>query len=248
MTAGPRPAGGPRPSTGHRRGIVSYVRRTTRLTETQQHAWDRFADRWVVPVPEGPRETSVDPSAEPFDLAALFGRDAPLAVEIGSGSGESLVAMAAARPELDVLAFEVYQPAVASTLSRINRAGVDNVRVVMADAVEGLTLLLGPDALSELWLFFPDPWHKLKHRKRRLVTSAFADLVAARMRPGGQWHLATDWQDYANQMLRVLTEHEAFENLHEQWAPRWEARPVTKFEAKGTAAGRTIRDLTFRRR
>nr|WP_269449881.1 tRNA (guanosine(46)-N7)-methyltransferase TrmB [Auraticoccus cholistanensis] len=183
-----------------------------------------------------------------MDLPALFGRRAPLVVEIGSGNGEALVAAAQARPEVDLLAFEVYQPAVASTLSRIERAGVTNVRLLMADAVGGLRLLLGPDSVSELVVLFPDPWHKLKHRKRRLVTPAFADLVAERMVPGGLWHLATDWADYANQMLRVLGEHPRFENLHADWAPRPASRPLTKFEAKGLERGRVIRDLTFRRR
>lgn len=235
------------PGAEHRRSIKSYVRRTTRLNETQQHAWDRFAERWVVDVPEGPRETTIAPGTPPLDLAGVYGRRAPLAVEIGSGTGESLVALAQARPEVDVLAFEVYQPAVASTLSRINRVGVENVRLAMVDAVQGLTVLLGESALSELRVFFPDPWHKLKHRKRRLVTPALADLVASRMVPGGLWHLATDWQDYATQMLRVLEAHPCFENLHDGWAPRLEDRPVTKFETKGLEKGRTIRDLTFRR-
>lgn len=239
-------AGG-QPAVEHPRVIKSYVRRTTRLNETQQHAWDRFADRWVVDVPEGPRETTIADGTPPLDLPEVFGRRAPLAVEIGSGTGESLVAMAGERPELDVLAFEVYQPAVASTLSRIHREGVENVRLAMVDAVQGLTVLLPEAALTELWVFFPDPWHKLKHRKRRLVTPAFADLVASRMVPGGLWHLATDWQDYATQMLRVLTAHPSFEDVHDGWAPRLPARPVTKFETKGLEKGRTIRDLTFRR-
>lgn len=244
----PGPAGPAAPRSGHPRQVVSYVRRTTRLNETQQHAWERFADQWVVPVPEGPRETTIAPGTPPLDLEAVFGRRAPLVVEIGSGTGESPVATAEQRPDVDVLAFEVYQPAVASTLSRINRAGVTNVRMLMVDAVEGLRVLLGPASLSELRVFFPDPWPKLKHRKRRLVTPEFADLVASRMIPGGRWLLATDWADYATQMLRVLEDHPDVENVHDGWAPRATDRPVTKFETKGLERGRVIRDLEFRRR
>ncbi|HEX8488926.1 MAG TPA: tRNA (guanosine(46)-N7)-methyltransferase TrmB [Propionibacteriaceae bacterium] len=238
---------GPRPRVT--REIVSFVRRSARLSDSQRKAWDDHADRWVVDVPRGDTDTSIDPTFV-VDLDDLFGRPAPLIVEIGSGMGGSLVPMARDRPDRNVLAFEVYQPAVARTLAKLARERVDNVRLVQADAVEGLTTMIGPGAIDELWLFFPDPWHKSRHHKRRLLTPAFVDLVASRMRPGARWRLATDWADYALQMRQVLDEHPAFagENPWQGWSPRWDARPVTRFEERGLEAGRTIVDLTYRRR
>ena len=233
------------------REVVSFVRRSTRMNPSQQRAWDTLRETYVVEVPRGASHTSISPDAR-LDWTAVFGRDAPLAVEIGSGAGENLAALALARPDLNIVAFEVFTPAVASTLARLAREGVDNVRIVTANGVEGLDLLFGQQQLTELWTFFPDPWHKARHHKRRLVSTAFADLVAARLASGALWRLATDWEDYALAMREVLDPHPAFENVHattdEGWAPRWDARPVTRFEARGLTAGRTIRDLTFRRR
>lgn len=230
------------------REIVSFVRRSARLSPGQRRAWDEHADRWVLDVPRGETETSIAPGYS-VDLAEVFGREAPLVVEIGSGMGSSLVPMAQRRPESNVLAFEVYQPAVARTLAKLARDGVDNVRLVQADAVEGLMTLVPGGAVDALWLFFPDPWHKSRHHKRRLLTPAFVDLVASRMRPGAEWRLATDWEDYALQMRQVLDDHEAFDNDHPGgWAPRWSERPVTRFEERGLAAGRSVFDLTYRRR
>ena len=244
------------PTASHRvqrvhREVVSYVRRSARMNESQQRAWDAHASRWVIEVPQRELSTSIAADAA-VDWAARFKRDAPLAVEIGSGAGENLAALALARPDLNIVAFEVFTPAVASTLARLAREGVDNVRIVTANGVEGLDLLFGQQQLTELWTFFPDPWHKARHHKRRLVSTAFADLVAARLASGALWRLATDWEDYALAMREVLDPHPAFENVHattdEGWAPRWDARPVTRFEARGLTDGRTIRDLTFRRR
>lgn len=230
------------------REIVSFVRRSARLTTGQRRAWDDHANRWVLDVPRGDTDTSIAPGFS-VDLTDVFGRMAPLIVEIGSGTGSSLVPMAQQRPDSNVLAFEVYQPAVARTLARLARDGVDNVRLVQADAVEGLAALVPPGSVDALWLFFPDPWHKSRHHKRRLLTPAFVDLVASRMKPGAEWRLATDWEDYAWQMRQVLDGHDAFANVHPGgWAPRWEARPVTRFEERGVAAGRSIFDLTYRRR
>jgi tRNA (guanine-N7-)-methyltransferase len=199
-------------------------------------------------VPRAGTETSIDPDFS-LDLAELFGRAAPLVVEIGSGSGGSLVPMARERPESNVLAFEVFEPAVARTLARLAREAVGNVRLVQANAVEGLRTLLDVGSIDELWLFFPDPWHKSRHHKRRLLTPDFVDLAASRMKPGAHWRLATDWEDYAVQMRQVLDQHEALANLFPgDWAPRWGARPVTRFEERGLEAGRAIFDLTYRRR
>lgn len=230
-----------------RRGIVSFVRRGGRITIAQQRNLDRYRDRWVIEAP-APTAEPAEP-VEPLDLTAIFGRQAPLIVEIGPGMGESLVPMAAARPEATVLAFEVYPPAIGSILGKIADAGIDNLRVVEADAAAGLERLLPADSIDRLWTFFPDPWPKKKHHKRRLVDRSFADLVAARMKRHGIWRLATDWEDYAGQMREALDDHPRFVNEYrEGWAPRWEQRPMTRFEQRGISAGRHIFDLAYRRR
>ena len=237
------------PAAPHRvhREVVSYVRRSARMNESQRRAWDAHASRFVVDVPARDLSTSVAADAH-VDWAAEFGRVAPLVVEIGPGAGETLVAVARARPEVDLVAFEVYQPAVASLLARVARAEVDNVRVVLANGVEGLEKLFAPGSVSELWTFFPDPWHKARHHKRRLVSPALADLVAARLTSDGVWRLATDWPDYAAWMRDVLDTHPALVNVHAGWAPRWDARPLTRYEARGLAAGRPVADLAYARR
>jgi tRNA (guanine-N7-)-methyltransferase len=231
-----------------RRGVVSFVRRSPRLTPQQQRLWDRYHDRWLIEVPRDQNSTSVDPD-HGIDLAAEFGRSAPLIIEIGPGMGESLVPMAAARPEANVLAFEVYRPAIARILAKIDKQGVENVRVIQANAVDGLRRIAPEAGVEELWMFFPDPWHKSKHRKRRLLNHDFADLVASRLRPGAVWRLATDWEDYAKQMRTVLDDHAGFVSLHPGgYAPRWQDRPVTKFEQRGIDEGRQIFDLAYQRR
>jgi tRNA (guanine-N7-)-methyltransferase len=213
----------------------------------QRRAWEHHYDRYVLPVPRDQTSTSIAPGAI-LDLEAVFGREAPLTVEIGPGMGDSLVPMALARPDVDILAFEVYQPAIASTLAQLAANDVPNVRIVQADAVAGLRHLVPAASVGEVWMFFPDPWHKARHRKRRLLSPDFVDLVASRMQVGGIWRLATDWQDYAGQMRQVIEGHPAFANAHSgSWAPRWEARPLTRFERRGLEAGRQVYDLTYRR-
>lgn len=219
------------------REVLSYARRGSRFTPRQQAAWAAHRDAWVIP------DEAVD---EPgFGWARWFGREAPLIVEIGSGVGEATVALAAARPQYDVVAFEVWRPGVASTLERLAEAGVANVRLCLVDAVWSLEHLVAPGGLAELWTFFPDPWHKKRHHKRRLVTAGFASLAASRLAPGAWWRLATDWSDYADQMVEVL---EAEPLLDGGVVDRWPERPLTKFERKGLAAGREITDLAYRRR
>jgi len=233
-----------------RREVTSFVRRSTRMRPPQLRTWERLRHVYVLEVPHRASSTSIAPG-HPLDPAAAFGRDAPLIVEIGSGAGESLVAMAAARPESNVLAFEVYVPGIARTLGRLHDERVGTVRLVQADAVDGLTHLLGPASLAEVWTFFPDPWPKARHHKRRLVDAAFADLVASRLLAGGSWRLATDWADYAEQIRTVLDDHPDLENLgtaEDGWAERCADRPLTRFERRGLEAGRTVRDLHYRRR
>ena len=241
--------GGPRTDDRPRvhREVVSFVRRSARMRPNQRRAWDAHSERFVLPVPQRETSTSIDPRAR-LDLPAAFGRQAPLVVEIGPGPGESLVAMAAARPEIDVLVFEVYEPAVASLVSALHRASLDNVRIVVGNAAEGLRHLVPEGGLDELWTFFPDPWPKARHHKRRLVDAGLAALATSRLRPGGTWRLATDWEHYALQMRAVLDDQPGLENDHPGgWAPRWADRPVTRFEQRGLDAGRTVHDLTYRR-
>lgn len=218
------------------REVLSYSRRGSRFTPRQQEAWDAHAARWVVP------DEAIDRPG--FDLAEVFGRRAPLVVEIGCGVGEATGVLAAARPEVDVLALEVWLPGVAASLAEVAAAGAENVRFCSIDAVWSLQNLVGPGGLEELWTFFPDPWPKARHHKRRLVQPDFAALVASRLRPGGVWRLATDWAPYAEHMQAVLDAEPALEG---GVVERWAERPVTKFERKGLEVGRTITDLRYRR-
>ena len=182
---------------------------------------------------------------EPVDLAAVFGRVAPVVLEIGSGMGETTVAMAAADPDRDLLAVEVHVPGLAALVSRIEAAGLTNVRVARGDAVALLTGL--PErSLDEVRVFFPDPWPKVKHHKRRLVSPGFVALVAQRLRPGGLLHVATDWSAYAEAALEVLTASPDF--TLDGFSPRPVWRPVTRFEARGAFEGRPSRDLLAVRR
>ena len=185
--------------------------------------------------------------ADDFDLTSWFGREAPLVVEIGCGVGEATVALAATRPSCNVLGFEVWHPGVADTFHRMDQAGIDNVRMMSVDAVWSMRHVLGPGSIHELWTFFPDPWPKQRHVRRRLVDAEFAHLAADRLEPGGLWRLATDWDDYAEQMAEVLDAEPLLTNVHDGPAPRWEDRPLTRFERRGLEAGRSITDLTYRR-
>lgn len=227
------------------REVVSYVRRSARMRPNQRRAWERHGADFLLEVPVRETSTSIDPSAR-LDLTAAFGRTAPLVVEIGPGTGESLVALAADRPDVDVLAFEVYAPAVAQLVGALARAAVGNVRIVAANAAEGLRYLLDEATVTELWTFFPDPWPKARHHKRRLVDVDFAALATTRLVPGGRWRLATDWADYAGQMRTVLDAQPGLRpEQPDAPATRWADRPVTRFEARGLAAGRTVTDLTY---
>jgi tRNA (guanine-N7-)-methyltransferase len=219
------------------REVLSYARRGGRFTPSQQEAWDAHEARWVIP-----DEAADDPG---FSLEAWFGRRAPVVVEIGSGVGEATAALAAQRPEVDVLALEVWRPGVAHTLGLLAEAGADNVRLLGIDAGWALEHVFGPGTVEEVWTFFPDPWPKKRHHKRRLVSAQFAATVASRLRTGGLWRLATDWPQYADHMRAVL---DAEPGLTGGAVGRWPDRPLTRFERKGLAAGRAIVDLTYRAR
>ncbi len=219
------------------REVLSYSRRGGRFTPSQQQSWDAHHRDWVVP-----EEAVDDPS---FSWAEIFGREAPMIVEIGSGIGEATAVLAAGRPSYDIVALEVWRPGVAHSLGLLAESGAKNVRLLSLDAVWCLEQRFGPGDVEEIWTFFPDPWPKKRHHKRRLVTREFAGLAASRLCSGGVWRLATDWTHYAEQMCEVLDAEPLLEGgLVERWADR----PVTKFESKGLEAGRRIVDLSYRKR
>ena len=212
----------------------SYRHRRGRMSPSTEEALARLGDQ-VVEIP-GP----------PLDLAALFGRVAPLVVEIGSGMGEATAAMAAADPDRDLLAVDVHVQGLGRLLRRVEEAGLTNVRVAEGDAVVLLQEMVDDGAVDEVRVFFPDPWPKARHHKRRLVQAPFLDLVARRLRPGGRLHVATDWAPYAEQVSRTLRAHDAF--AVEQEGTRPAHRPVTRFEQQGLDAGRSSWDVVSRRR
>ncbi|HCN40740.1 tRNA (guanosine(46)-N7)-methyltransferase TrmB [Rothia sp. (in: high G+C Gram-positive bacteria)] len=244
----------PAPEIFHRQPY-SFVRRGDRLTARRQKAWEAYAPSHVLDLPRAIGDTSVAEGAV-FDQEKLYGRTAPLVLEIGSGLGEAIVHRAAQVPENDFLAVEVYTPGIADLLLKMSQAGVENVRVAQANAPELLDNLLPENSVDEVWVFFPDPWHKARHHKRRLVSPGFADKIARVLKPGGTWRLATDWEEYALVMREVLDAHPAFTNAHAGegvteedpiggWAPRWEGRTLTSFERKAGEAGRRAQDLTY---
>lgn len=221
------------------RHVVSYAQRGERITSGQQRAWDRQwprLGRHVADLPDGP-----------LDVEQWFGRRAPLVLEIGSGMGETTAALAAAHPEFDHLAVEVYRPGLAQLLMRIESLGIENLRLLRGDAVELLARHIPPGTLRAVRSFFPDPWPKRRHHKRRLVQPEFVALVASRLEPGGTLHLATDWRDYAEQMLEVCHAEPALRNLADGWLPRPDWRPVSKFEQRARQEGRHVFELLFAR-
>lgn len=217
------------------RGVVSYARRGARFTPKQRRNWDAYAPDWVI--------DAATVEDDDFDWARSFGRDAPLILEIGSGVGETLASVD--RPDANVLGVEVWVPGVADTLGRLAAAGRTNVRMLSIDAVWLLQERIAPDSVQEVWLMFPDPWHKARHHKRRIVQTEFADLVTDRLADGGIWRLATDWTPYAEHMQEVL---DPAPGLHGGAVERWVERPLTKFERRGIAKERQITDLAYRKR
>ncbi len=218
---------------------VSFARRGGRLTDRRQAAWDALAGSYVIDVPRSGPSTSVDESFE-FDAATEFGRTAPLVVEIGSGHGESLVAAAQAQPDVDFLGLEVYIPGVAQTLVTMRRDGVTNVRLAVVNAPEAFATMVAPASVHEVQTWFPDPWHKKRHHKRRLITVEFTELVGRVLEPDGVWRIATDWGDYADWITDVLATSPFLEG---RAVDRFEGRVETRFERKGFAAGRVIHDF-----
>jgi len=220
-----------------KRPIRSFVLRQGRVSNAQRRAFDAHLPRYGVRF-----------DARAIDLDAVFGRRAPKILEVGSGMGETTASIALAHPENDYLAVEVHTPGVGSLLKRIADLGLGNLRVVQHDAVEVLQEMIAPGSLAGVHLFFPDPWPKKRHHKRRLVQPAFAALLASRLRPGGYVHAVTDWEHYAAQILEVFSAEPALENAAAGFAERPETRPITKFEQRGLALGHRVWDVVFRRR
>lgn len=220
-----------------RRSIRSYVLRQGRTTAAQARAVAELMPRWGIAF-----------SPAPLDLERAFGRHAPKILEIGFGMGETTALLAAAHPGTDYLGVEVHGPGVGALLRRIQTLGLRNVRVIQHDAVEVVERMIAPETLDGVHVFFPDPWPKKRHHKRRLLQPEFVRLLATRMKPGATLHAATDWEDYAVQMLEVLSAEPLLENTANGFAARPESRPLTKFEARGARLGHGVWDLVFRRR
>ncbi|UYK41617.1 tRNA (guanosine(46)-N7)-methyltransferase TrmB [Microbacterium terricola] len=217
------------------------------MSDGQERAWAELAPRYVIDVPRDAAATSILPGSA-IDPLTVWGRVAPLIAEIGSGQGHAIVHAAATSPDVDFLAIEVFRAGLARTMLDAEKAGATNLRLVEANAPEVLQHLLPAGAAAEVWVFFPDPWHKKKHTKRRLVAPEFPPIAAAALADGGMLRLATDWEDYALQMRDVLDAADGFERAFEgDWALRFEGRTMTAFERKGIAKGRAIRDLAYRR-
>lgn len=217
------------------------------MSEAQERAFEELAPRYLLDVPRGAASTSVHTDARMIP-ADEYARDARLFVEVGSGQGHAIISAAASRPDEDFLAVEVFRAGLARTMLDADKAGVRNLRLIEANAPEVLASYLPEGAASEIWIFFPDPWHKTRHNKRRLVRTGFGDAAGHALEDGGLLRLATDWEDYALQMREVLDADPLFERAFEgEWAQRFDGRVMTAFERKGLAKGRDIRDLAYRR-
>ncbi len=223
------------------RHIRSFALRRGRLTEAQRRACEEILPRLAI---------AYRPA--PLDLDAAFGRHAPTVLEIGFGMGETTAAVAAARPEVNFLGVEVFAAGIGALARRADALNLANLRIVRHDAVEVARDMLAADSLAGVHVFFPDPWPKARHHKRRLIAPAFVALLASRIAPGGYLHCATDWENYAQQMLAVLSAEPLLANLHDGYAPApanpLATRPTTKFHARGERLGHGVWDLVFVRR
>jgi len=220
-----------------RRAVRSFVLRQGRVSNAQQRAWDTLYPKFGIAF-----------SGQPIAAPSVFGRVAPLIVEIGSGMGETSVAIAKAHPENDYIAIEVHLPGVGSLLKAIEEEVLANLRVIRHDAVDVLEKMIPEGSLAGLHVFFPDPWPKKRHNKRRIIQPPLVALMAGKLAPGGYLHLATDWQAYAEHMLDVLSAEPLLENTAKDFAPRPAYRPQTKFETRGLKLGHGVWDLVYRRK
>jgi tRNA (guanine-N7-)-methyltransferase len=219
------------------RAIRSYVLRQGRMSPAQERAIETLMPLF-----------GIGYASEPTAFPALFGRTAPVILEIGFGMGETTARIARALPGTDFLGVEVHAPGVGALLKQIEESGLRNVRIIQHDAAEVVQHMIAPGSLAGIHIFFPDPWPKKRHHKRRLVQPAFIALLATRLQSGGYLHLATDWDEYAQQMLAVLSAEPLLENTTAGFAPRPDHRPLTKFEQRGMKLGHGVWDVLFRRR
>ncbi len=217
--------------------IRSFVLRQGRVSNAQQRYYDDMMPKIGVPY-----------VAAPVDLDAVFGRSAPKIFEIGCGMGETSYAIAAANPQNDYLGLEVHTPGVGSLCKLVAEGGISNQRICQHDAVEVLRDMIGPETLSGVHIFFPDPWPKARHHKRRLIQPPLVATLVSKLKPGGYIHCATDWENYAEQMLEVLSAEPGLQNTADGYAPRPDYRPLTKFEQRGIRLGHGVWDLVFRKR
>ncbi|MBS3995843.1 MAG: tRNA (guanosine(46)-N7)-methyltransferase TrmB [Hydrogenophaga sp.] len=220
------------------RVIKSYVLRAGRTGPGQQRAYEQFGPRFLL-----------NYAPAPLDVDAAFGRRAPLVMEIGFGMGGATAQIAQTRPQDNFLCCEVHEPGVGALLKLCGEGGIENIRIFRHDAVEVLDHMLGENSLDGVHIFFPDPWHKSRHHKRRLIQTPFVNRLARHLKPGGYLHLATDWQPYAEQMLAVLSAEPLLANTAggDGYAPKPDYRPLTKFENRGLKLGHGVWDLVFRR-
>lgn len=221
----------------HHRAIRSFVVRAGRMGTGQMRALEVLGPRFVLPW-----------SGQPLAPQTVWGRAAPLVLEIGFGMGGATAEIARKQPEVDFLGVEVHTPGVGALLKLIEEQSLLNVRILQHDAVEVLEHMVAPGSLAGVHIFFPDPWHKKKHNKRRLIQPGFVAHLVTRLAPGGYLHCATDWAPYAEQMLDVLSAEPALQNTADGYAPRPDYRPLTKFENRGLKLGHGVWDLVFRRR
>lgn len=217
--------------------IRSFVHRRSHITPSQQDAADRLLPIWGIPY-----------QAQLLNLDAAFNRHAPTILEIGFGMGETTAKIAQSRPDENFLGVEVFNAGVGSLLKRIDEQQIQNIRIIQHDAVEVLRDMIAPDTLDGVHIYFPDPWPKKRHHKRRLIQPPFITLLASRLKPGAYLHCATDWEHYAEQMLEVLSGEPTLQNTAQAYAPRPDYRPLTKFENRGLKLGHGVWDLIFKRK
>jgi tRNA (guanine-N7-)-methyltransferase len=221
-----------------KRHIRSFVMRSGHITDSQRSTRDRLLPMWGIPY-----------TTEPLDFKRIFGRDAPVILEIGFGMGETTAEIAQNNPQWNMLGLEVYRPGVGALLSKIEQRGLTNIRVIEHDAVEVLANMIPDACLDGVHIYFPDPWPKKRHHKRRLIQSPFVAHLVRKLKEGAYLHMATDWPEYATQMLDVCTQEQALENrAKEGFSPRPDWRPLTKFEARGIRLGNPVADLIFQKR
>ena len=236
----------------------SFTRRGDRISESLQNTWDNYKNDYMIELERGFGQTTV---ADNFhvDWDKEFGRKAPLIVEIGCGAGDQIVSFAKNHPECNIIGFEVWYPGLVKTISSAVKEKVNNIRLVEVDAVQAFPIIIEPNSLEQVWTFFPDPWRKKRHHKRRIVQPLFSNIVADALKDGGIWRLSTDWDDYAWHIRDVLESNDRFVNLYKGknpdpldpcvdrggFAPRWEERIMTRFEQRGMDAGRNLHDFAF---